>query len=155
MSDRNGLERVGARDRSGRRWAIGGAVVAAALGIGCGESGSCGGTGAIDGTYVSTDPSVTMAVLECDGEVSGTLTVSGVEYDLTGTRSGDEFEWSTSSADLCATLGYRRSLYSQGVAPFIVDEEADSFTGSFRLNDQNCVSLRAFSRGFTTTFDRI
>ncbi len=155
MNDRNRHEGHGDSRARRRGLVIAGALATAALGLGCNESGSCGGAGALDGVYASADPSVSMTVLECDGEVSGSLTIAGVTYDLEGTRTDDEFEWSTSSEDLCDRLGYRRVLYSQSANPFVVDQWADSFSGSFRMRDVNCSSGRAFSRGFTTTFDRI
>lgn len=159
MGDRSATRGRGSDRGRGRRrasrWLAGGAAAAAALGIGCtGQSGSCGGPGAIDGVYVSTDPAVTMDVLECDGEVSGTLTIAGHDYELTGTLEGDEFEWGTDTADFCDTLGFRRFLFSQSRVPFIVDDEGDGFTGAFRMNDQNCETQRTLSRGYGATFER-
>jgi hypothetical protein len=92
-------------------------------------------------------------VIECDGEVTGTLTIAGQDFDLEGMVDGDLFSWHTNTLDLCDTQNIRRSLYSNSRAEFVVDDEGDSFTGSFRLVDGSCSSGRAYSRGYTTTFD--
>ncbi len=154
MSRRDDLRTANA-PRIARACGLAAAGLTAAFGLGCNESGSCAGPGALDGTYVSSDPAATMTVLECDGEVSGSLVLGGVTYDVEGTRTDDAFTWSTNGVDLCDGPGVRRSAASDPPDHYVVDTEGDAFTGAFNLFESNCRTGRGFRRGFTSTFERL
>lgn len=142
-----------------RRWKrsalTAGLTLAAATSVACGtESGSCGGTGQLEGQYFSASPAMSMDLLECDGEVTGTLTYAGRDYQLEGTVAEGVFGWSTDGEDYCATTGVRRFLNSSRPG-FAVDPDADGFTGDLRIRDASCTSGRAFVRGSgNVRFDR-
>ena len=119
--------------------------------FGCGDddiTDPCGGEKTLTGFYSSSSPAMTMDIVQCGPEVTGTLNYAGRDYVLNGEVKNGEFRFTTQPVDLCGTTtNSKRSVSSQSTAPFEIMKDGDEFVGAARVADAFCSNNRTRIQG--------